>query len=156
MGWISSGCSSTDFMLVQNIKVAADTVVFCKEDAHLQILLVRRKYDPFKGMWALPGGFVEDDEELETAAIRELHEETGLKLEPPVRQLHTYGKVGRDPRGRTITVTHYAILSERADVKGGDDAADAQWINVKNVGEMAFDHKMVLENALQQLAADLA
>jgi 8-oxo-dGTP diphosphatase len=142
-------------MLIQNIKVAADMVVFCNEGEHLQILLVRRKYDPFQGMWALPGGFVEDDEELETAAIRELHEETGLKLEPPIRQLHTYGKVGRDPRGRTISVMHYAILTRRPEVKGGDDAADAQWVNVKDITEMAFDHKMVVEEALQQLQAEL-
>jgi 8-oxo-dGTP diphosphatase len=141
-------------MLIQNIKVAADSMIFYKDGAHWQLLLVRRKYDPFKGMWALPGGFVEDDEELEAAAIRELEEETGLKL-PALKQLHTFGQVGRDPRGRTVSVTHYAIVNNRSAVKGSDDAAEAVWVNVNDIKEMAFDHKEVLEFALQVLAEEL-
>ena len=141
-------------MLVQNIKVAADSMIFYKNGAHLQLLLVKRKFDPFKGMWALPSGFVEDDEELEAAALRELREETGLIL-TRIKQLHTFGKVGRDPRGRTVSVTYYAILTEKQTVAGGDDAAEAHWVNVPDITEMAFDHKEVLAVALEALGAEL-
>jgi 8-oxo-dGTP diphosphatase len=138
-------------MLNQNIKVAADAMVFSKGSKHLQLLLIKRGNDPFKGMWALPGGFVEDDEELETAAIRELEEETGLKL-PAMNQLHTFGKVGRDPRARTVSVTYYGFVNVgEHKVKGSDDAAEARWVNVKDITEMAFDHIEVLEFALQEL-----
>jgi len=138
-------------MLIQNIKVAADAMVFAKGAEHLQLLLIKRKNDPFKGMWALPGGFVEDDEELEAAAIRELEEETGLKL-PAMKQLYTFGKVGRDPRGRTISVTYYGFVNAgEHEVKGNDDAAEARWVNVKDITDMAFDHIEVLEFALQEL-----
>ena len=142
-------------MLNQNIKIAADSMIFSKSGDHLQLLLIRRGNDPFKGMWALPGGFVEDDEELEAAAIRELEEETGLKLSA-MRQLHSFGKVGRDPRGRTISVTYYAFVNAgENEVKGNDDAAEAKWVNVKDITEMAFDHIEVLEFALQELADQL-
>jgi len=142
-------------MLVQNIKIAADAMVFSNGGEYLQLLLIKRKNDPFKGMWALPGGFVEDDEELEAAAIRELEEETRLKLSA-MKQLHTFGKVGRDPRGRTVSATYYAFVNA-ADhkVEGNDDAAEAKWVNVKDITEMAFDHMEVLEFALQQLADQL-
>jgi len=136
-------------MLDQNIKVAADAVVFYKSGTLLELLLVKRRYDLNKGMWALPGGFVNDDEELEAAAIRELEEETGLKLNA-MKQLHTYGKVGRDSRGRCISVVHYAVIDNKGQtVKGGDDAAEAQWVNVKDIKELAFDHMDILADALQ-------
>ena len=126
-------------------------MVFSRSDEHLQILLVQRKNDPFKGQWAIPGGFVNDEEELEAAAIRELHEETGMQL-PAMKQLHTFGKVGRDPRFRTVSVTYYAFVDAKGHkVKGGDDAADAQWVNVKDIATLAFDHKEVLELALHEL-----
>ena len=126
-------------------------MVFSQGGEHLQLVLVKRKYDPFKGMWALPGGFVNDDEELEAAAIRELEEETGMKL-PAIKQLHTFGKVGRDPRGRTVSVTYYAFVNVKDHpVTGGDDAAEARWVNIKDITEMAFDHMDVLEFAMKTL-----
>jgi len=138
-------------MLNQNIKVTVDAVVFSHNEQYLQVLLVKRKYDPCKGMWAFPGGFVEDDEELEDAAIRELEEETGLKL-TAMQQLHTFGKVGRDPRARTVSVAFCTFVeSEGQTIAGADDAADAQWVNVHDITELAFDHKEILDFALQEL-----
>ena len=142
-----TNATSTRPMLKQNIKVAADAMAFSKGPQGLQLLLVVRKYDPYKGMWAIPGGFVEDDEELEAAAIRELEEETGLKI-PAMTQLHTFGRRGRDSRHRTITVTYYCI-TEATPVKGGDDAAEAQWVNVADIKDLAFDHMEMLEMALK-------
>jgi len=139
-------------MLIQNIKLAADAMVFSGKGDALQILLVRRKYEPYKGMWAIPGGFVEDDEELEAAAIRELQEETGL-IVPAMTQLHTFGKVGRDSRGRTVTVTYYAFTDAATQkVQGGDDAAEAEWVYVKDITEMAFDHMEMLDMAMKTVA----
>ncbi len=136
-------------MLIQNIKLAADAMVFSGKGDALQILLVRRKYEPYKGMWAIPGGFVEDDEELEAAAIRELQEETGLVV-PAMTQLHTFGKVGRDSRGRTVTVTYYAFADAATQqVQGGDDAAEAEWVFVKGITELAFDHMEMLDMAMK-------
>jgi 8-oxo-dGTP diphosphatase len=140
-------------MLDQNIKVTADAVVFRHDDDQLlRVLLVKRKFDPFKGMWAFPGGFVEDNEELETAALRELKEETGLEL-IAMQQLGAFGKPGRDPRGRTVSVVYYtfADADTGSDVAGGDDAAEAQWLSVKDITELAFDHMEILRYAQQQL-----
>ena len=136
-------------MLIQNIKLAADAMVFSGSGNELHLLLIKRKNDPYKGMWAIPGGFVEDDEELETAAIRELEEETSLKV-PAMTQLHTFGKVGRDSRGRTVTVTYYAFADAAAQtVQGADDAAEAKWVYVKDITELAFDHMEMLDMALR-------
>ena len=142
-------------MYPQNIKLTTDALVFSKSGGQLQLLLIERGNEPFKGMWAFPGGFVEDDEDLEPAAIRELQEETGLLL-PGMKQLHTFGTPGRDPRGRTVSIIFYAITAAaRHTIKGGDDAAHAQWVNVENIAAMAFDHKQILDFALQQLEKEL-
>lgn len=138
-------------MLHQKILIAADAMVFSRTGGELRLVLIKRKNEPFKGMWALPGGFVEDDEELETAAIRELEEETGMKL-TSMKQVHTFGKVGRDPRGRTVSVTYYAFVDAALHpVTGGDDAAEAHWVNVKDITAMAFDHKEVVDFVLKEL-----
>ncbi len=138
-------------MLNQNIKLAADALVFSNTNGQLQLLLITRKNDPYKGMWAFPGGFVEDDEELEDAAIRELEEETGMKV-PSMKLLTTIGTVGRDTRFRTVSVVYYAFADASAQkVAGADDAMDAQWVNVKDIADMAFDHKDILDYALKEL-----
>jgi 8-oxo-dGTP diphosphatase len=142
-------------MYPQNIKITTDAIVFSKTGPHLQILLVKRKNDPFKGLWSFPGGFVEDNEDIEAGAIRELEEETAIKL-PTMKQLHTFGKPGRDPRGRTVSVAHYAIVQAKDHApKGGDDAAEAQWTNVSDITALAFDHKEILDFALRALAEQL-
>ena len=137
-------------MLIQNIKVAVDAVVFAGKGQDLQLLLIKRKNDPYKGMWALPGGFVEDDEELDTAAMRELEEETGLKV-PAMTQLYTFGRVGRDSRGRTVTVTYYTSIDTPQPVAGADDAAEAAWVPVKDITALAFDHMEMLQMALERV-----
>ena len=140
----------------QNIKLAADALVFSKAGGHLQLLLIERGNDPFKGLWAFPGGYVENDEDLEPAAIRELHEETGMQL-AAMKQLCAVGTPGRDPRGRSVSVIYYAIVDASThNVKGGDDAAAAKWVNVKDITTLAFDHKAILDYALQQLKDELA
>ena len=141
-------------MAEQNIKLTTDALVFSK-GAELQLLLIERKNDPGKGMWAFPGGFVENDEELEDCAIRELHEETGLKLDA-MKQLTTVGTVGRDSRFRTVSVVYYAFADAAShQVAGGDDAADARWVNVQDIKEMAFDHKAIMDFALSALSEEL-
>jgi len=138
-------------MIDQHILLTVDTVVFCIIDEQLKVLLIQRKNDPFKGQWALPGGFVEDDEDLYDAMKRELHEETGLKLKH-AQQLYTFGTPGRDPRGRTVTVVYYALIEEHlSKVKAGDDAGDAQWFNVHHLPKIAFDHADIIAYALKQL-----
>ena len=120
-----------------------------------ELLLIQRKHAPCKGQWALPGGFIEENEGLEAAALRELAEETSL--EPgsvPVLQVGAFGEPGRDPRGHTITVCYAALVpaARRADVRAADDAADAKFFPVAELPPLAFDHKLVVRQALRRLA----
>jgi 8-oxo-dGTP diphosphatase len=117
-----------------------------------KLLLVNRKNEPFKGKWALPGGFVNIDEELDDAAARELAEETAL-VDVPLEQIHTAGKVGRDPRGRVITVVFMGIATRgRNKLKAGDDAAEARWFDIENLPkDLAFDHNEVVRFAIKKL-----
>lgn len=105
--------------------VTADCVVITKE-TEPKVLLIQRGIDPYKGCWAFPGGFMNMDETTEECAIRELEEETGLKLST-IHQIGAYSKVDRDPRGRTITVAYLAIIDAPVEVAGQDDAAKAEW-----------------------------
>ena len=136
--------------------VTVDAVVFSffegKHESRVKVLLIRRKDEPFKGKWAVPGGFVGIDEELEGAAARELAEETGLS-NIRLFQMHTFGKCGRDPRGRQITVAFTGIAGREARrVKAGDDAAEAEWFDIENPPEeMAFDHDEMIEYAIREL-----
>ena len=131
--------------------VTVDLVIFTIADNDLKVLLVRRAQEPFKGRWALPGGFIEIDESLEKAAARELQEEaavTNVYLE----QLYTFGEPGRDPRGRTISVAYFALIdAERQHIKAADDADDAQWHSVFKPPRLAFDHKKILDYAVWRL-----
>ena len=135
-----------------SICVAADTVALrCTEERGLEVLLVRRRNEPFKGGWALPGGFVDDDEDLPRAAARELAEETGL--EPVLmEQVGAWGTPGRDPRGRTVSVVYLALAAVGRDaVQGGDDAAEAAWHAVSSLPPLAFDHGDIVPAALERL-----
>ena len=126
--------------------VTADCVVVTK-GTDPQVLLIERGDEPFKGCWAIPGGFLNIDETTEQCALRELEEETGLKLDK-VFQVGASSKVDRDPRGRTITVAYLAIIEEPLEVKGQDDAAKAEWFPINNLPPLAFDHDDILADAL--------
>ena len=136
--------------------VTIDAAVFAfSKGVHknkLKILLIKRRSEPFKGRWALPGGFVEIDEELETAAARELAEETGL-VNIPLAQMHTFGKCGRDPRGRQISIAFMAIVPEGLNkIRAGDDAVEVQWCDIEKLPkDLAFDHNEIADFAIQEL-----
>ena len=128
--------------------VTADCIVITKE-AEPKVLLIKRGDEPFKGCWAFPGGFMNMDETTEQCAIRELEEETGLKVSK-VYQIGAYSKVDRDPRGRTITVAYLAIIDASMAVKGQDDAAKAQWFPLSTLPELAFDHDEIMWDAIKK------
>jgi 8-oxo-dGTP diphosphatase len=131
--------------------VTVDAVVFRKNRNGTEVLLIQRGHYPFEGMWALPGGFVDMEETLEEAIVRELEEETGLKS-VELKQLHAYSEIHRDPRGRNISITFFGLAgSDNLSVKAGDDAADARWFPVDKMPELAFDHIKVVEMALKKM-----
>jgi 8-oxo-dGTP diphosphatase len=134
----------------EGIAVSVDVVIFRLHDETLETLLIRRGIPPFKGKWAIPGGFVHADESLDTAARRELYEETGLK-DIYLEQLYTFGDPKRDPRGRVVTVAYVALLPGTALTRAGDDAAEVGWHPLNRLPEVAFDHKSILQYALQRL-----
>jgi 8-oxo-dGTP diphosphatase len=125
--------------------LTVDAIVFVNDENGTSVLLIERGIEPFKGKWALPGGFVNIDELLETACMRELKEETGLEVKS-MKQFKTYDAINRDPRHRTISVVHSVEIPKKAIVKGGDDAAHAKWFPVNNLPGMAFDHSEILSD----------
>ena len=132
--------------------VTVDMAVFAVTAGGSKVLLIQRRNEPYKGKWALPGGFVEMDEELHTAAARELAEETGLG-EVRLQQLHTFGTVGRDPRGRIISVVYWGIVETgKMEVTAGDDAAQAKWFDIDQLPHLAFDHDDVVKMAVEKFA----
>ncbi len=131
--------------------VTVDAAVFAFFEGKPRLLLIQRKHEPFRDHWALPGGFVEMDEDLPEAAVRELAEETGLKG-VPLEQLHTFGRPGRDPRGRAITVVSFGIAGQdQQRVEAADDAAQVQWFDIDHLPRMAFDHDEIARCATGRL-----
>ena len=130
--------------------LTVDAAVFHKGETKTEVLLIQRKNPPFQGGWALPGGFVDMDETLETAVHRELFEETGLK-NIVLRQMHAFSTPGRDPRGHTISVVFWGMLEDEQTAKAGDDAQYADWFDLDNLPKLAFDHKDVVEMAISTL-----
>jgi 8-oxo-dGTP diphosphatase len=131
--------------------LTVDCVVFGFDDDELKVLLIQRGLEPFKGAWALPGGFVRVDETLDDAARRELAEETGLKS-VFLEQLYTFGELKRDPRERVVSVAHYALVklsSHKA--KAATDAAEAEWFPISKLPKLAFDHADIAAMALARL-----
>ena len=129
--------------------VTTDCVIFGFDGSELQVLLIERGIEPFKGKWAFPGGFLNMDETAQEGALRELKEETGLE-NAYIEQFNTYSDPGRDPRERVITIAHYALVRIQ-EVKGGDDAAKAQWFPIDEVPQLAFDHDKILRDAMRKL-----
>jgi 8-oxo-dGTP diphosphatase len=130
--------------------VTVDALVFARTTPTAKVLLIERGREPFKGKWAFPGGFIEMDEELDDAVARELKEETGL-TGVMLRQMHTFGAIGRDPRGRMITVAFIGLTGpENMQLRPGDDAAQAAWFDIDALPDMAFDHRQVATMAIDR------
>jgi len=132
--------------------VSVDAVVFAFLRNEVKLLLIKRRAEPFKGKWALPGGFVEIEEELEGAVARELAEEAGI-ANVSLEQMHTFGNVGRDPRGRQITVVFMGIATKGLTrIKAGDDAGEVRWFDIgKLPRDLAFDHNEVVKFGIKKL-----
>jgi len=114
------------------------------------VLLIERGREPYQGTWALPGGFIEMDEELDVACQRELMEETGLRVDS-LKQFKAYGGVNRDPRHRTISVLFYAFTDDEMIANAGDDAANARWFPINELPELAFDHGLILNEFIAEV-----
>ncbi len=136
--------------------ITVDVVIFTLQRGELHVLLVQRKYEPFANAWAIPGGFVNDDETLETAARRELAEETGVR-DVYLEQLYTFGDPDRDPRGRVISVGYIALVrSERQRIAAASDAAAVRWFPVDELPQpLAFDHDRIMRYATDRLRSKL-
>lgn len=133
--------------------VTVDAVLLAERDGQLEVLLIQRKADPYAGQWALPGGFVDMDESLDAAVLRELEEETGLT---GIRfsQFNTFGDPNRDPRGRSISTAYLAVVDAATHApKAADDAGDAAWRPVDTAGDLAFDHAKIVACAVERLRA---
>lgn len=132
--------------------LTVDCVIFGFEaTAALKVLLIRRKLPPYEGEWALPGGFVQMEESVDEAAVRELQEETGV-ADVFLEQLYTFGAVGRDPRDRIVSVAYYALINlQQQTLKASTDASDAQWFEVSDVPPLGFDHAEIFHCALTRL-----
>lgn len=136
-------------MRTSKIFVTTDAVIFRKGDSDHEILFIKRKNEPFKGQWAIPGGFVDEGEDLPDAARRELMEETGLEVEG-LEQLGAFGKPGRDPRQHTVSVAYVGFAKENAEATGADDADEAEWFPVDDLPELAFDHAEIVKMAIER------
>jgi len=131
--------------------VTVDIVIFTIQNKELKVLLVKRGIEPFKGYWAIPGGFVREAESLEEAAKRELVEETNVK-DVYLEQLYTFGNPNRDPRGRVITVSYLALINpDNLNLKASTDVSEARFFSFSNLPKLAFDHKDILSYALKRL-----
>jgi len=137
----------------EHMAVTTDCVIFTYEKRQLQVLLVRRGGEPYRGCWAFPGGFLHMDETARDGALRELWEETGLKA-AAIGELGVFSDPGRDPRERVITIAYYALVKP-SEVVGGDDADEAAWFPIDALPELAFDHRQIFEAAMERLRRDI-
>lgn len=132
-------------MEYKNPKLTVDGIIINDD----KILLIKRKNDPFKDKWALPGGYVEYGETVENAVVREIHEETNLSVE--IKELlGVYSSPDRDPRGHTVTIT-FILNVKGGDIKGGDDAVDAKFFKIQDLPDLSFDHDKIIEDAVRRL-----
>ncbi len=141
----------------QNIKVAVDAIVFGYHKTEgVSLILVKRKYSPFKGSWAIPGGFVLNEEDLESAVRRELREETGVEINF-LEQLYTFGKPNRDPRERVLSISYFGLVNSQTfqELKAATDAEQAQWFSIKSLPQLAFDHQEIVNVAITRIRAKI-
>lgn len=140
-----------------SIQLAVDAIVFgySKTDG-VSVLLIQRKYEPYKDLWALPGGFVGEDESLEEAVKRELQEETGITVNY-LEQLYTFGEPKRDPRHRVVSVAYFALVKSSLyqELKASTDAENVGWFGIKNLPRLAFDHKEIVKTAVDRIRAKI-
>lgn len=142
-------------MNAQEIKLTVDAVVFGYEEGDISVLLIRRKYEPFKGQWALPGGFVLKDESLEDAVERELNEETGIKINY-LEQLYSFGNLARDPRGRVVSIAYFGLVRpDTFKIIAATDAQEVSWFSTNSLPSLAFDHQDILKMAIERLKAKI-
>lgn len=143
---------------ISPVGLGVDLVILTVRDDILMALAVRRGHSPYRGRWALPGGFVEANEDIATAAVRELIEETGVeRSHAHIEQLATYGAPRRDPRMRVVTVAHLALAPDLPAPQAGSDAADARWVPVDDLlaTKLAFDHSLILRDGVERARAKL-
>lgn len=141
---------------MEGLNLTVDIILFTVTSNELKVLLVKRKFEPFKDQWAIPGGFIGLDEDLETAAKRELFEETGVK-NVYFEQLYTFGNPERDPRGRVVTVAYFGLIdSSKIKLKAKTDAKDAKWFSFDKVPKLGFDHNQIIDSAVKRLRNKLA
>lgn len=140
----------------QNIKIAVDAIVFGYQNNKVYALLIQQKFGAEKAYWALPGGLVQENETLKEAVERELKEETNVEINY-FEQLYTFGDdVHRDSRNRVISVAYFALVdSSKFKIKADSDAEKVQWFEIKEIPELAFDHNLILEKAIERLKAKL-
>src|SRR5580692_4839554 len=132
------------------MRVTVDIVIFTIQSGILRVLLVKRAPAPFQGQFAIPGGFVHEDEDLDEAALRELREETGV-TDVYLEQLYSFGDPKRDPRGRIISISYFALISPDHPLMAGTDASEANWWTVAEIPALAFDHAKILGYAVERL-----
>ena len=138
-------------MSQQSMKLSVDAVVFGYEQGNISVLLIKRKYDPFKGQWAIPGGFIKNDESLEDAVERELFEETGVKINY-LEQLYTFGKPNRDPRGRVVSVAYFGLVRPNTfKIAASTDAEQVRWFPINEIPKLSFDHREILNTAVERV-----
>ena len=136
----------------QKILLTVDAVVLATDSENNKVLLIKRKNPPFQDHWAIPGGFVENEESIDAAAKRELQEETGLEVDN-LQQLYAFGEPKRDPRSRVVSVAYWGIADPDAQkVVPATDAKDAKWFPVDDLPPLAFDHAIIIAKALEQIA----
>ena len=139
----------------QTIKLTVDALVLGIFGSEIRVLLIRRKYDPFQDHWAIPGGFVEYQEDLHQAAARELQEETGLIL-PHLKQFHAFGHPDRDPRGRAVSVAYFSLVHlDPQSAQAGSDAAEVGWFQLTDLPDLAFDHDKIVKKGFEELLNNL-
>jgi 8-oxo-dGTP diphosphatase len=153
---MSEHASNYDASKYDRPSVTVDVVIFTLLERELNVLLVQRKRWPYEGYWAIPGGFINMDESLDSAARRELEEETGVR-DVYLEQLYTFGNPRRDPRTRVISVAYFALVSsDTQSIRSSDESTEVRWFPIRRLpGQLAFDHEAILASAMDRLRSKL-